>query len=257
MKIVFIGSSKFGLKCLKEVFNIPEVSVVGIITNPPTFSISYNKAGVTNVLHDDFHPFAEEKNIPIRDMITNMKELSLVDQIKEWEPDFILVVGWYHMIPKEIRDIAPTGGLHASLLPDYSGGAPLVWAMINGEGKTGITFFLFNDKVDGGPIIGQKEETIYYEDTIASLYARIEGKGLELLKEQIPKIRDGSAVYREQDETKRRIMPQRTPDDGEIDLSKTSIDLYNFIRAQSSPYPGAFIRTIDGKKLIIEKAKVE
>lgn len=256
MKTVFIGSTRFSIRCLETLADIPEVELTGIVTARETFSISYRPQGVRNVLYADVSGFASRNNIPLATLNDKMGDSGLVETIRGWKPEFILVAGWHHMIPKSIRDIAPCGGLHASLLPDYSGGAPLVWAMINGEEKTGITFFLLNDKVDAGPIIGQKEEPILKEDTIKELYARIEDRAVELLLEHMPLIASGKAEYRPQDESKRRIMPQRGPEDGEIDLSKTARELLNFIRAQAPPYPGAFIRTVDGKKLVIEKAKV-
>jgi len=233
------------------------MAVCGAVTNGETFSISYSDKPVRNVLHADFLPYFSEYKIPYFLMKNSMKDIELVEWIQKLNPEFILVAGWYHMIPEEILTIAPTGGLHASLLPDYSGGAPLVWAIINGEKKTGISFFLFNKNVDSGLIIGQREEEISDDDDIGSLYQRIEVKGLELLKTYLPRIINGTVEYREQDESKRRIMPQRTPDDGLIDLNLPGKKLYDFIRAQAPPYPGAFFKTIDGKKLIIEKARLE
>jgi methionyl-tRNA formyltransferase len=82
-----------------------------------------------------------------------MNEPGLFQTVTSWNPDAFLVAGWYHMIPKIWRNLAPAYGLHASLLPDYSGGAPLVWAMINGETKTGVTLFQMDDGVDSGPIV--------------------------------------------------------------------------------------------------------
>ena len=82
------------------------------------------------------------------------------------------------MVPKSWREIAPAYGLHASLLPKYGGGAPLVWAIINGEKETGITPFQMDDGVDSGPIAGQIQEPIKTGDTIATLYARIEQSGV-------------------------------------------------------------------------------
>ena len=121
------------------------------------------------------------------------------------------------MIPKRWRELAPANGLHASLPPDYSGGAPLVWAMINGESRTGITLFQMDAGVDFGPIVGQKEEQILPSDTIATLYSRIEERGLELLQEVLPQLVHGTLKLKQQDENKRRIMPQRSPEDGLID----------------------------------------
>ncbi|MEA2040395.1 MAG: methionyl-tRNA formyltransferase [Thermodesulfobacteriota bacterium] len=240
MRLIFIGSTKIGFECLKVVSALAECEVVGILTNPASFHISYSNHRVTNIQHTDFGPFAAASEIPVHVMKGKMTHPDITTLVRGWRPDFILVVGWFHMIPRSIRDIAPTGGLHASLLPDYSGGAPLVWAMINGENKTGITFFLFDDAVDSGPIIGQSEVPIYKKDTIATLYSRIEMAALGLLQEHLPKIASGQAVFKTQDESKRRIFPQRNPEDGEIIWEWSAKRIYDFIRAQTKPYPGAF-----------------
>lgn len=240
MRVVFVGASKFGLRCLEQVIQLPGIEVAGIITNPEIFTISYRPTGVRNVLHTNFRPLAEQYHIPIWMMTGKMSDPDLVAQVRSWQPDFILVVGWYHMVPGVIRNIAPAAGLHASLLPDYSGGAPLVWAIINDEPKTGITFFIMDEGVDSGPIIGQAETPIYFEDTIATLYTRIEEAGLRLLQEHLPRIVRGEAAYTLQDESKRRTVPQRSPDDGQINWNWPARQIYNFIRAQTKPYPGAF-----------------
>jgi methionyl-tRNA formyltransferase len=171
--------------------------------------------------------------------------------------DLILVLGWYYMIPKEIRKLARLGawGIHASLLPKYAGGAPLNWAIINGEKETGVTLFRMEDGVDDGDIIAQKSFPIYLEDTINEVYQRATSASKEILRDILQDIND--ITYIPQDKSKIEIYPQRKPEDGEIDLTKSAIEIYNFIRAQSNPYPGAFIRTFDGKKIIIEKARIE
>jgi methionyl-tRNA formyltransferase len=123
---------------------------------------------------------------------------------------------------------------------DYSGGAPLVWAMINGENLTGITLFEMDDGVDTGPILGQTEEPIYDDDTIATLYARIEDRGLALLADALPRMAEGTLKPRSQPTGTRRVMPQRSPEDGVIDWVRDSRYLQRFVRAQTRPYPGAF-----------------
>lgn len=143
------------------------------------------------------------------DSVDGKRLIDYKETIKKLNLDLILVMGWYYLIPKSIRKLAKKGawGFHSSLLPKYAGGAPLTWAIINDEKKTGVTFFRFKDGIDNGDIISQKSFKIEYEDTIKEV------------------------------------------------LKKTASEIYNFIRAQSSPYPGAFIKTADGKKIIIEKAK--
>ncbi len=254
MNLVFIGASKFGLRCLETCLELPEIQVKGIITAPKTFSISYRPSGVKNILHADFVGMANSLSIPVLTIKRVVNEPSLLEAIAEWKPDVFLAVGWYHMIPKQWRKFAPAYGMHASLLPDYSGGAPLVWAMINGETKTGITLFQMDDGVDSGPIAGQKEEKILPTDTIATLYSRIEEKGIELLYEVLPKLAKGVLNLSPQEESRRRLFPQRGPEDGLIDWNQDASAIDRFIRAQTRPYPGAFT-ILGGKPLYIWRSE--
>lgn len=255
MRVVFVGSSSFGFRCLKQCFKLPDCEIIGVVTNPRTFSISYRPDGVTNVLYEDLRPLAEERGIPVFLMTAKMSDKEVVETFRKWRPDLILVVGWYHMVPREIRAIAPAIGLHSSLLPDYSGGAPLVWAIIKGEDKTGITLFFLEDGVDNGDIIDQKEEPILPDDTIATLYRRIEKAGLELLRTNLPRIAKGHFERTRQDESRRRIMPQRGPEDGRINWNWSAQQIYNFVRAQTKPYPGAFT-LYNGQRVIVWECKV-
>jgi len=255
VNIVFIGSSKFGLKCLSVCLDFKDLSIKGIVTSPQKFSISYSSTGVKNILYRDFSKFAADHSIEVRSIKSSMNDPKLFNDVAKWKPDAFLVVGWYHMIPKLWRDLAPAYGLHASLLPDYSGGAPLVWAIINGESKTGITMFKMDEGVDSGPIVGQSEERIFPDDTISTLYARIEVRGIELLQDVLPKLALGKLKLKAQNELNRRILPQRSPEDGQIDWRKDALYVDRFIRAQTKPYPGAFT-IFDGKPLHIWKSSV-
>ena len=250
MRIVFIGSSHFGLLCLKKILSIECCQVVGLVTAPKTFTISYCPEGVTNVSHADIYSYSTSRNLPCITLKQGMKDPSLLEQVTAWKPDIFVVVGWYHMLPKKWRILAPAYGFHASLLPDYSGGAPLVWSIINGEKKTGITLFRFSDGIDNGPIVAQEPVLIKSEDTIATLYQRIETVGLKILEENLPFIASNSHVLKYQDESKRRLFPQRKPEDGKINWYLSAKNIYDFIRAQTKPYPGAF-SLFRSKKLTI------
>jgi methionyl-tRNA formyltransferase len=203
-------------------------------------------------------PIAEKYNIPFYevDALPGKRIGDYYDIIKEIEPDLILVMGWYYMVPRRIRELARHGawGIHASLLPKYAGGAPLVWAMINGEKETGITLFRLGDGVDDGDIIEQKSFVIEFEDTIKEVYEKANEAAKDILVKSLGQIE--RIMPKPQVESQIEIYPQRRPEDGEIDLKKTALEIYNFVRAQSSPYPGAFIKTVDGKRLVIEKARV-
>ena len=158
------------------------------------------------------------------------------------KPDLFIVVGWYNIIPESILNLAPTYGLHASILPSYRGGSPLVWSIIKGEKYAGITLFKFNNTVDSGPIVDQSRTRIYLKDTISTLYKRVENLGLKLIKKRIPQIINGTALHVNQDESRASILPQRFPEDGLINWKLNSTEIYNFVRAQTKPYPGAFTK---------------
>lgn len=254
MRIVFIGSSKFGLKCLKLLDDLKCIKIAGVVTAPAKFPISYRPEGVTNVLHADVSSFCGNRGIECAVLNSGMQDAGLLGKVRHWRPQAFVIAGWYHLVPKSWRDLAPAYGLHASLLPDYSGGAPLVWAIINGEKKTGITLFQLNGGVDSGPIAAQAQEPIFPSDTIASLYERIEERGLELLSRHIPELAVGSLKLQPQDESQRRVFPQRAPEDGRINWTLEADYIERFVRAQTRPYPGAF-STLRGEQLSIWAAR--
>lgn len=243
LRLVFIGASQFGVRCLRHVLPVSGLDVVGVVTAEKSFKISYAPSGVTNVLHADFEPTAQAHAVPVLRLKGSMSDPSLYEMVKVLRPDAFLVVGWYHMIPRRWRELAPAFGLHASLLPKYSGGAPLVWAMIDGETNTGITLFQMDDGIDSGPIAAQAEEPIHPDDTIATLYSRIEERGLELLDQALPRLAAGTLRLQAQAQADRRVLPQRSPADGRIDWTNDAGFIDRWIRAQTRPYPGAFTET--------------
>ena len=255
LRILFFGASKFGFKVLEEVSNYQHTKLVGIISAPQHFRISYSKKKVKNFLFHDFEAFSNENKIPFALMKNKMDENELFNFGKRSNPDIIIVAGWYHLITKKWRKLAKCYGLHASLLPKYSGGAPLVWAMINNEKETGISFFEMDSGVDTGKIVSQKKVEISSNDTIQTLYQKIQNSALEIISETLPMFYEGKITLKDQDHSKRTIYPQRKPSDGEIDWNKSSEYIERFIRAQTKPYPGAFT-IIDENKIRIWKAKI-
>ena len=229
----------------------------GVLTMPERFNISYSKSEVKNFLHTDFTSYCSSMNIPFYSFRENMKDPIIIDQIKSWEPDLIIAVGWYHMIPKCIRTIPKYGviGMHASFLPNYRGGAPLVWAIINGEKEVGISLFYIEKGVDTGDIVEQSKTTVNLNDTIKTVYEKIETLGKELLIKNVPLILKGVSKRKQQNYLQTKIWPQRSPKDGIIDWSCHSLEIYNYIRAQTKPYPGAF-SFYKGEKLIVWEAKL-
>ncbi len=259
MKIIFFGATKFSEELLDHLLE-NNIKPICLFTIPEEFSISYSETKVKNYNYSDINKIAVRNNIPCyyidsseHEKITN-DYFELINKLK---PDLILILGWYYFVPKKIRDIAPHGawGIHASLLPSYAGGAPLVWAMINGEKETGVTLFKLDDGIDDGDIIAQNKIVIEFHDTIKEVYDKVILDSKKILLNAIINI--DNIKFKKQNKDQLTIYPQRKPDDGEIDFERSSMEIYNFIRAQSFPYPGAFFRTVDGKKIIIEKAKIQ
>ena len=258
MRVVFFGASQFGLRCLEQTQSLAGVSVAGVVTAPRQFTISYSPdRPVTNVLHADFHGWGKTHGVPVHELAGKMSDPELVEQVRAWAPDLIVVVGWYHLVPRVLRELPRLGvvGMHGSLLPRYRGGAPLVWAILRGERQVGITLFYFDEGVDTGDVVGQRSVPVYLRDTIASVYARVEAAGMELLADALPRLAAGTAPRTPQDPSAGEVVPQRSPDDGRIDWDQPALDVFNFVRAQTRPYPGAFT-SLAGERVTVWEAQL-
>jgi methionyl-tRNA formyltransferase len=159
------------------------------------------------------------------------------------------------MIGKEIRKIAKLGawGIHASLLPKYAGGAPLVWAIIEGETQTGVTLFRMESGVDDGDIIEQVSFEIQESENISDIYKKATKASKDILNKVF--LPDYKIQFKQQVKSEIRIYPQRSPEDGIINWEWDTKRIKDFIRAQTKPYPGAWFE-INGKKIIIWDADI-
>jgi methionyl-tRNA formyltransferase len=242
MRIVFMGATELGWNSCRTLFDIGQ-DVVGIFSIPQQFRISWSQNPVTNVQYKSFEDLAAEHSIPLVYVEGKMSDPQYASALSSMRPDIIIVVGWYYLLPRSLRELAPLGaaGLHASLLPKYRGGAPLVWATINGEPETGVTLFHFADGVDDGDIIGQAKFSIEFADDIASLVEKASQASIKLLSDFVPLLAAGKAPRFRQDHSQATSVPQRKPEDGVINWQNlTQAQAYNWIRSQTRPYPGAF-----------------
>lgn len=242
MRIVFMGATELGWNSCRTLFDMGQ-KVVGIFSIPEQFRISWSPTPVKNVQYKSFEDLASAHSIPLVYVKGKMSDPEYADALRRLRPDIIIVVGWYYILPRSLRDLAPLGsvGLHASLLPKYRGGAPLVWATINGEAETGVTFFHFADGVDDGDIIGQAKFNIAFEDDIANLLEKASKASIKLLSDYVPMLADGTAPRTVQDHNQAVSVPQRKPEDGLINWQQLSArQAYDWVRAQTRPYPGAF-----------------
>ena len=255
-RIIFLGCTKFSEEILNFMIE-KKLNVCGIFSIPKFFKISYSEEEVENINYSNLSNYAKKLNIPYYE-INSIKGYRLNDfvlEVKQLSPDVIIAAGWYYMIPKIIRDIPKMGvwGLHASMLPKYAGGAPLVWAIINGETETGVTLFRMDSGVDDGDIILQKKLKIEKLDTINDLLVKSSEASKEIIHEAL---NQKNIEFITQDKKSIKIYPQRSEIDGEINLSWSKERIYNFIRAQSKPYPGAWLK-VGNKKLIISDIKIQ
>jgi methionyl-tRNA formyltransferase len=242
MRMLFFGATDLGHQCCEDLLDIGE-NVVGIFSIPEQFRISYAARPVTNVTFRSFDDLARRARVPLITVDRAMSDPGYAQAVRELQPDFALVVGWYYLIPEALRQLCPLGmaGIHASDLPRYRGGAPLVWAIINGETSTGVSLFYLSNGVDDGDIIGQERIAIGGDDDIASVYARATEASRRLVRKYVPQIRTGLAPRIPQDHRHATHVPQRSPEDGLIAWDRqTARQSHDWIRAQTRPYPGAF-----------------
>lgn len=244
-KVLFIGSKPFGLRCFEEMYKIDPQSAIGIVT------IDDRKD--TRSAYDGFHEFAGQSNLKIC-VAKNRTDSEHI--IREFQPDLCLVNGWYWLIGKETLEAVPHGfiGIHNSLLPKYRGGSPLVWSIINGETRAGLSFFSFTEGMDDGDIWAQESVPIKPGDYISDALQKIENEAISIIQEKYSAILNGDITPKPQNHDAATFCGSRMPGDGLIDWKKSSGEIYNFIRAQLEPYPGAFT-FIYGKKLTIWRAR--
>jgi methionyl-tRNA formyltransferase len=247
MRIVFIGSTKRGYLTLKALLKYCKVvGVVSLEQHPHEIENYENEIEELSSSHDVPH---------LRTKRMKDQDYSLLFK-RKWKPDIIFIVGCRILIPPSIYEVPPHGTLavHDSLLPEYRGFAPLNWAIINGEKNTGVTLFYLSERIDEGDILLQKVVTISESESAAELYDKICKTTVSVVIEGYELIKSGKAYPISQKQHRGSYTCSRSPQDGLIDWSKPTKDIYNLIRALEKPYPGAFTYYLE-KKLVIWRAK--
>lgn len=242
LRIVFMGTPEFAatsLKCLvAEGYNI-----VAVVTTPD------KPAGRGQKMHEsDVKLMAKELGLPILQP-EKLRDEAFLAAMRELQPDLGIVIA-FRMLPEVVWAMPKHGtfNLHASLLPEYRGAAPINWAIINGDKRTGVTTFLLNHEIDKGAIIGQEEVDILPEDNIGTLYDKLMNIGSGLVIETVERIASGEIKPVEQmhiDESTLRPAPKIFKEDGRIDWSRKAEDIHNLVRGLS-PYPAAWSSIFKG-----------
>jgi methionyl-tRNA formyltransferase len=243
-RVVFVGSKRIGLRSLSAMQAVRPGGVAGIITPDDTSD--------TRHAFEDIKAFGARHGVPV---VVPPVPRDVHDAVRQFEPDLVIVCGWYWMIEPRTLALAQGRfiGVHNSLLPAYRGSAPLVWAMLNGESRVGVSMYTLTNSMDDGDIWGQADTTVGPDDYIGCVLARVEEACEEMIARVLPRILDGSAVPTAQDEARASFGAPRTREDGCVRWSDSAEGIYRAVRAQSRPYPGAFT-TLGNRRLTIWKA---
>ena len=236
LRIIFMGTPEFAVPSLRALVE-GGYNVVAVVTTPD------KPAGRGQKIHEsDVKVAARELGLPILQP-EKLRNEEFIEAMQALKPDLGIVIA-FRMLPEVIWAMPRLGtfNLHASLLPQYRGAAPINWAIINGESQTGVTTFLLNHEIDKGAIVGQISVPIGEEDNIGTMYDSLMEVGTGLVLETVERIAAGDINPVEQmhiDESTLRPAPKIFKEDCVIDWSRPGRDIVNFVRGLS-PYPAAW-----------------
>ena len=233
MRIIFFGTPDFAGASLEALVQ-SKFDVVAVVTAPdkPAGRGQQIQASPVKV-------YAEKMGLHILQPL-KLKDPEFLDTLKSLHADLQIIVA-FRMLPEQVWNMPPSGtfNLHASLLPQYRGAAPIHWTIINGEKETGVTTFFLQHEIDKGDLLFQETEPIHPEDTTGDLYERLMKKGANLVVKTTQAIIDQQIKPQAQKESlDLKIAPKLTRETGLVHWSKNAEEIYNLIRGMN-PFPGA------------------
>ncbi len=234
-----MGTPEFAVPGLKKLVEAG-FNIVAVITAPDKPQGRGKKLGTSPV-----KDFAVEANLRVLQP-TNLKAPEFLEELSSYEADLQIVVA-FRMLPVAVWDMPRLGSynLHASLLPNYRGAAPINWAIINGEKETGVTTFQLKHEIDTGNVLFQESEPIHETDNVGTLYERLMNKGADLLVKTVEAISLGNYELQPQKQSQgTKHAPKIFREDCEIKWNQPSEQINNFIRGLS-PYPAAWTKLND------------
>lgn len=246
MRIIFMGTPDFAVASLQALLNAGE-NVVAVVTSPDKPAGRGQKMNESAV-----KKFAIQHGLPVMQP-TKLKDQSFLDELASYKADLQIVVA-FRMLPEVVWDMPQHGtvNVHASLLPQYRGAAPINHAIINGETKSGVTTFLLQHEIDTGNILLSTEVAIAEDDNAGILHDKLMNAGADLLVKTVAGIRANDITAVPQAELKEdelKFAPKIFKEHCEINWENDTEQVYNHIRGLS-PYPSAFTQ-LDGKVLKI------
>jgi len=243
-KIVFMGTPDFSVPVLQQIIK-DGYDVIGVVTQPDR-PVGRKKVLTPTPVKVE----AVKHGIPVfqPEKIRQEEELT---KILVLEPDIIVTAAFGQILPKQLLDAPKFGciNVHASLLPELRGGAPIHYAIIQGKKKTGVTIMYMVEKLDAGDILTSVEVPISEEDNVGSLFSKLSAAGAELLSETLPLLLAGRLTPKPQNEAEATFATNIKREQEKIDWEKTGEEIYNHIRGLN-PWPVAFT-TMEGQVLKI------
>lgn len=233
LRIIFMGTPDFAVASLKALVK-ESYQIVAVITAPD------KPAGRGRKLHESaVKKYALSEGIPILQP-ENLKNTAFLEELKSYKADLQVVVA-FRMLPKQVWSMPSLGtfNLHASLLPDYRGAAPINWAIINGEQRTGVTTFYINEDIDTGAILLQQSVSIGSDTSAGQLHDTLMEIGGRLVVETVRLIEKGQAHPKQQAEGNYHSAPKLNKENCRIRWDEPLESIHNHIRGLS-PYPGAW-----------------
>ncbi|CAI8174377.1 MAG: Methionyl-tRNA formyltransferase [Polaribacter sp. SA4-10] len=246
ISIVFMGTPDFSVTILKKLVEA-NYKIVGVITAPDKPAGRGRKINQSAVKE-----YALSQELKVLQP-NNLKNKEFQKELANLNANLQVVVA-FRMLPKAVWEmpIYGTFNLHASLLPDYRGAAPIHWAIINGEEKTGVTTFFIDDKIDTGEIILQKEIEIKKEETVGTLHDKLMYLGADLVKETIELVKSKKTTTYKQPKLEEKSAPKLNPDNCKIDWTDSLENIYNKIRGLN-PFPAAWTGLFNNNEEVTAK----
>jgi len=244
-----MGTPEFAVVSLKALVE-SKYNVVGVIT-----AADKPRGRGQKTTSSPVKEFAIEAGIPVLQP-TNLKSPDFQEELKTYRANLYVVVA-FRMLPEAVWSLPEYGtfNLHASLLPQYRGAAPINWAIINGEKETGVTTFFIKHEIDTGSVIFQEKEPINENDNAGTLYERLMHKGAGLVVKTVGAIKeDDFSLSTQTGDGELKHAPKIFKEDCEIDWSRSAEKIRNFVRGLS-PYPAAWTKFNDQQYKIFEVVK--
>lgn len=238
-----MGTPDFALESLKALYEA-KYDIIGVVTN-----IDKPKGRGMKMVASPVKEYAIEKNLQVYQPIKVRNNPEFLEEVKKLNPDLICVVAYGKILPQELLDIPKYGcvNVHGSLLPEYRGAAPIQWAVLNGDKKTGVTTMFMNAGMDTGDMILKEEVEIGEDETTGELWDRLKTIGANLLIKTVKEIENGTTTRTKQPE-EGTMAPMLSKEMAKIDWkNKTANDIKNLVRGLN-PIMGAYT-FLDGKKI--------